>query len=233
MTAGGLRQRHKQRRLQEVLDAAAVLFNEQGYEATRIEAIATSASVAPATVYNYFATKSNLLMQLALRHVRSALPARRAYLQNLPDDILTGVLGFERLLAEQATRHLSRECWRVILSAQHLEPGGRASRTGARLNNLIKRHYLRLLSTYRDRGVLRSDVDIPALSNLIVGITTQDFSTFVASEDSTLEDLLLMGVPHIRLILEGLVTTPLIVGSAVGTETRPPLPNNIGVRSSF
>lgn len=208
MTGRGLRQKHKRRRIQDVLDAAQSLFNEQGYEATRIEAIADSASVAPATVYNYFATKTNLLAELTLRHVRTALPERRAYLENLPPDIVTGVLGFERLLAEQAMRHLSRECWRVILAAQHLEPGGRASRIGARLNMLIKRHYWRLLATYRDRGVLRADVDIPALANLIVGITTHDFSTFVASEHRTFDELLQSGVPHIHLILDGLVHRP-------------------------
>ncbi|MDF2235263.1 TetR/AcrR family transcriptional regulator [Albimonas sp. CAU 1670] len=206
MAAGGLRQKHKRRRLQQVLDAAEVLFSTNGYEATRIEAIADSASVAPATVYNYFATKPNLLMALAIRHVRSALPERRAYLQDLPEDILAAILGFERLLAEQAMRHLSRECWRVILSSQHIEPGGRASRTGARLNNLIKRHYIRLLGTYRDRGVLRDDLDIAELAGLIVGITTWDFSRFVSSEAGTIEDLLRKGVPGIRLILEGLLT---------------------------
>ncbi|MAS44256.1 transcriptional regulator, TetR family [Albimonas donghaensis] len=206
MAAGGLREKHKKRRLKQVLDAADRLFTKHGYEATRIETIADSASVAPATVYNYFSTKPNLLMELALRHVKAALPERRAYLRDLPDDIFAGVLGFERLLAEQAMRHLSRESWRVILSAQHLEPGGKASRTGARLNNLIKRHYMRLLRTYQARGVLRADVDVMALSNLIVGITTQDFSRFVASQSGTIEDLLATGVPHVRLILTGLLT---------------------------
>lgn len=204
--AGGLRQKHKRRRLQQVLDSAEMLFSTNGYEATRMEAIAEGASVAPATVYNYFATKPNLLMALAIRHVRSALPERRAYLENLPEDVLAAILGFERLLAEQAMRHLSRECWRVIMSAQHIEPGGRASRTGARLNNLIKRHYIRLLGVYRDRGVLRRDLDVDSLADLIVGITTWDFSRFVAAESGGIEDLLRTGVPHIRLILEGLMT---------------------------
>jgi len=206
VASGGLRRKHKRQRLQQVLDAAEELFFRDGYEATRIEAIADSASVAPATVYNYFATKPNLLMALAIRHVRTALPERRAYLADLPEDPLAAILGFERLLAEQAMRHLSRECWRVILSAQQMEPGARPSRTGARLNNLIRGHYIRLLTTYRDRGALRRDIDVGHLADLIVGITTWDFSRFVATETGDIEDLLRMGVPHVRLILEGLMT---------------------------
>ena len=42
-----LREKHKQRRTAQVLDAAQTLFAEQGYEATRIEEIAETASVAP------------------------------------------------------------------------------------------------------------------------------------------------------------------------------------------
>ena len=206
----GLRSKHRRRRFDQVLDAADQLFSEHGYEATRIETIAESASVAPATVYNYFSTKPNLLMALALRHVHAALPERRAYLSKLPKDPIKGILGFERLLAEQAMRHLSRECWRVILSAQYFEPGGPASRTGARLNKLIRRQYVELIKTYQQRGCLRADIDPAELSDMIVGITTFDFGRFVATSTGTVEDLIAMGVPNVRLILEGLtvIQTP-------------------------
>ena len=221
MAAGGLRRKHKRRRLQQVLDAAEELFFRDGYEATRIETIADSASVAPATVYNYFETKPNLLMALAIRHVRTALPERRAYLADLPEDPLEAILGFERLLAEQSTRHLSRESWRVILSAQQMEPASRASRTWRRMNRLIEMSYVRLLGLYRDRGLLRDDVDIPRLAELIVGVTSWDFNRFVASDTMTIEDLLRLGVPHIRLILEGLMTpggARLLAASTAGGE---------------
>lgn len=201
---GSLRERQKKRRAAQVLDAAAILFARDGYEATGIEDIARQADVAPATVYNYFATKPNLLMSLALRHVHAALPERRAFLQNLPHDHFDGIRSFERLLAEQALRHLSRECWRVILSAQFLDPGGRASRTGARLNNLIRLQYIRMLRTYQARGRLHAFVDPVALAELIVGITTADFARYVSGSGADIEDLLAAGLPHIQLILAGL-----------------------------
>jgi AcrR family transcriptional regulator len=205
MVVSRLRQKHKQRRATQVLDAAEALFAKRGYEATLIEEIAENASVAPATVYNYFATKPNLLMELALRHVHAALPERRAFLQNLPEEPIAGIEAFERLHAEQALRPLSRECWRIIMSAQFLEPKSRASRTGARLNNLIKQHYVHMIRTYQARSRLDSGVDPVALSDLIVGITTMNFGRFIAGTTGTIEDLLQMGVPHIHLILTGLL----------------------------
>jgi AcrR family transcriptional regulator len=205
MVVSKLRQKHRQRRATQVLDAAQALFAKRGYEATLIEEIAASASVAPATIYNYFATKPNLLMELALRHVHAALPERRAFLHNLPEEPTEGIEAFERLLAEQALRHLSRECWRIIMSAQFLEPKSRASRTGARLNNLIKQHYIHMIRTYQERARIDTSIDPAALSELMVGITTMNFGRFIAGTTGTIEDLLQMGVPHIHLILKGLL----------------------------
>jgi AcrR family transcriptional regulator len=192
-------------RVTKVLDAAQKLFATRGYEATLVAEIAESASVAPATIYNYFATKPNLLMELALRHVRAALPERRAFLQSLPDDPLEGIEAFERLLAEQALRHLSRECWRTMMAAQILEPRGRAARTGARLNDLIKRQYVQIIRTYQARGRLVADVDANTLSDLVVGVATMNFARFVYAPSGTIEDLLRTGLPHIALILRGLL----------------------------
>jgi AcrR family transcriptional regulator len=55
----------RERRVTKVLDAAQELFATRGYEATLVAEIAESPSVAPATIYNYFSTKPNLLMELA------------------------------------------------------------------------------------------------------------------------------------------------------------------------
>lgn len=208
MVQGGLRERHKKQRTAQVLSAAQNLFGQRGYEGTHIDAIAERASVAPATVYNYFATKPNLLMELALLHVRNALPARRALLQDLPDDPVEAVLAFERLLASQATRHMSRDCWRIIMTAQFIEPDGPASKTGARLNTLIRRQYVRLFRTYQQRGRISTKVDPFTLADLIVDVTTAQFGNFVASETSTVEWMLERVERHVRLIVDAMLITP-------------------------
>lgn len=203
--ADSLWTRNRRERTERVLNAAEALFLSKGYEQTRMEEIAQSASVAATTVYNYFTTKPNLLANLALRHVREALPERRAYIAALPDDPVEGIIGFERLIAGQVLRHLTRECWRVILSSEYLEPDGNAAKTAARLNRLVLRHYIQLLRSYRDRGRLDRHVDCTALAKLIVGITTSEFGRFVAGNGGDENDLLALGVPHIRLIMHGWV----------------------------
>jgi AcrR family transcriptional regulator len=211
-----LREKHKRQRVEQVLDAAQSLFDENGYTATKIEEIAKRASVVPGTVYNYFSTKPNILMQLALRHVEAALPERRRFLARLPSDPIDGICAFECLLADQALRHLSRDCWRALLAAQYLEPEGPAHRTGLRLNLLIKRQYVTLLTRYQERGRLQAWIDTTELADLIVGITTANFSRRIASSTMSQAELLQMGLPHIRLIMEGLVVRPARMAEAAG-----------------
>lgn len=55
------RQRRKQARPQELLDAALGLFVERGFAATRMEEVAALAGVSKGTLYIYYASKEDLL----------------------------------------------------------------------------------------------------------------------------------------------------------------------------
>src|ERR1700735_1439514 len=62
MTDPGLRERKKARTRQVIADAAARLFAERGYEQVAVSDVAREAEVAEQTVYNYFPTKEQLVM---------------------------------------------------------------------------------------------------------------------------------------------------------------------------
>lgn len=55
-----VRQRRKDARPQELLDAALALFVEKGFAATRSEEVATRAGVAKGTLYRYYPSKDEL-----------------------------------------------------------------------------------------------------------------------------------------------------------------------------
>jgi AcrR family transcriptional regulator len=65
--APSTRQRRKQARPQELLDAALGLFVEKGYAATRAEEVAARAGVSKGTLYLYYPSKEDLL-KAVVRH---------------------------------------------------------------------------------------------------------------------------------------------------------------------
>ncbi len=201
----GQRQRRKQARVDTVLEAAADLFAQQGYDDTRIEQIAEAADVAPATVYNYFSTKPNILTALAVRHVRASLRERRALVRNPPRDPVAAIRAFESLLADQALETLNRSCWRVILSAPYREPGSAAHRVADRFVRLIHRHYRQMLAAFQKRGALQPGVDVDRLAGLVTAIGTHHFGRLVANEVMTKDELKAAIHADLELVFRGVI----------------------------
>ena len=62
---GGRRARRSEQRRQQIVEAAARVFARNGYERATTREIALEADVSEGTIYNYFASKQQLLLELA------------------------------------------------------------------------------------------------------------------------------------------------------------------------
>ena len=107
MTDLGLRERKKARTRQVIADAAARLFAERGYEQVAVSDVAREAEVSEQTVYNYFQTKDQLvidrdqLVQDELRRlIRTRAPGTTPAAA-IREDVLDTVEGIRRIPAGQ------------------------------------------------------------------------------------------------------------------------------------
>jgi TetR/AcrR family transcriptional regulator len=74
-------QRKKEIRPQEILDAAAELFVEQGYAATRVSQIAKRAGVTAGTLYVYYKNKEAILQEVIMKTINTVFDDSDAILK--------------------------------------------------------------------------------------------------------------------------------------------------------
>ncbi|MCP2261955.1 transcriptional regulator, TetR family [Streptoalloteichus tenebrarius] len=71
--------------MSQILDAAAEVLAESGYESTTTNAIAARAGISPGTVYQFFANKDAIAEALVARYLTAL---RAAYVEAFPPDLV-------------------------------------------------------------------------------------------------------------------------------------------------
>jgi len=114
----------------EILQAAAAVFQEAGFERSSMEDIRKRAGFSKATLYSYFASKEELFMEIVEEATESQFEATFDALDPLVDDIRQALAGFglrflsllyltpvqavRRLVAAEAGRsELGRRCYEL------------------------------------------------------------------------------------------------------------------------
>ncbi|WP_238006935.1 helix-turn-helix domain-containing protein [Dactylosporangium sp. AC04546] len=170
----GLRERQKQLRRIAVLDAARQLFEERGVDATTIEEIAGRAMVSPATIYNYFVSKNDLLLAL-FEHEWSDVEVRLAKITvRAGDDAVSAmtrfVEGYNRIDESFGPPRL----WRQLIAASFTasaEVRTSYQQIGDRFETILADRLRHLVTA----GLLRPDTDTEALARSLSAIADADF----------------------------------------------------------
>lgn len=99
MPGGGIsprkspRQGRSQRTVDRIVEAAARVFNDAGYQSATTNAIAAEAGVSIGSLYQYFPNKDSLLVDIARRHISDSLAAFDRLVDGLrPTDSLPRVI---------------------------------------------------------------------------------------------------------------------------------------------
>ena len=164
----GLRDRQKQERGQRIVKAAEKLFARKGYVEVAMEDVAARAGLAVGTIYNYFPSKSALLLAIVRRETESLLASGRKILEDPPRDPVAGVAAFTEIFLDDFTRD-DRRLWRELFGAAIAEP----ATVGRRLfegDTQLVTQLAALLGRYRCDGILASDIEPMPAATVLYGV---------------------------------------------------------------
>lgn len=172
-----LRDRQRERRRGDIMDAAWELIGQKGLDATSMEEIATRAEVGTATVYKYFGSKPELMQALFERYIEEEAERGQPVLQQPPERLVDGMSAlFEQYLHGMATRCsplLMREFYVLSMSKQ-LDYG----RQTYQLKQRFMTQVLQLAEHYKRTGQIRGEVLAAEAAMLCYSAVTVPFSLF-------------------------------------------------------
>lgn len=158
----GLREQQKAMRREAISRTALDLFESQGFQATTMEQIARLAAVSVPTVFAYFGSKQEILLEKLREADHRAIAEARRRAPGFADP-LDAICYFERCLTEYAFEVLSPELWREILPPLLPLLGGDergVPEPYKRNNDALVQALALLLDDLRKAGKLRADLDI-------------------------------------------------------------------------
>ncbi len=164
----GLRDRQKRERGQRIVKAAERLFARKGYVEVAMEDVAARAGLAVGTIYNYFPSKSALLLAIVRRETESLLASGRNILEDPPRDPVAGVSAFTEIFLDDFTRD-DRRLWRELFGAAIAEP----ATVGRRLfegDTQLVTQLAALLERYGCDGILASDIEPMPAATVLYGV---------------------------------------------------------------
>jgi AcrR family transcriptional regulator len=185
----GLRQKQKADRHDRILEAAAGLFREFGYEAVKMEAIAAAAEVSIGTIYNYYQNKGDLLVAIVSLEVHEVLKAGEEVIARPPHSAERAVDSLIGGYVEHSLHYLSKEMWRQALAISTQQPASPFGETFMDLDVALARQTCSLIEKLQSLNLLDPQADARSLGEIIFNNTNMNFITFVKTEAMSIPEL--------------------------------------------
>ena len=154
-----VRSRKKERTRKQLIDTAIALFSRQGIENTTVEQIALEAGTGKGTVYNYFATKEDLIVAfMADLELRAQPTVKRFAELDAPLAEILSAFAWNLLDAKRRYRMFVRS-----FLARIVGPDDSFQTHVLEMQKAIDTTLTMLFSRLQQRGIVRKDLDLQHL----------------------------------------------------------------------
>ena len=197
----GLRAKQKFNRNNRILEAAAELFKQSGYDAVKMEDIAAASEVSIGTIYNYYQNKGDLLLAIVSMEVHEVLRAGAAVVDNPPRNAFDAVDNLVGIYYNHSLVYLSKEMWRVAMSISTQQPLSPFGITYSKLDLAVSNQTYELMAKLQNLDLIKIDCDIRAIGEVIFNNLNMMFIGFVKDEAMSLSKLRKILRKQIRAIV--------------------------------
>ncbi len=165
-SVSGLRELQKEKRRQAIAEAAIALFQSQGFEATTVEQIAREAGVSAPTVFKYFNSKQEILLEMIREADQHAVLDLRDQIGHF-DDPVDALCHLESLLIGYSLEVLPAALWRELLPLILSNDRDGLPQAYREMNAALQGQIAHVLQDLQARGKLRADLDVELTAFLL------------------------------------------------------------------
>jgi AcrR family transcriptional regulator len=185
----GLRAKHRADRHHRIIEAAASLFRQSGYEGAKIEAIAAEAEVSVGTIYNYYRNKGDILVAIVSMEVNEVLNAGRGVVATPPKNVADAVDTLIGIYIDHSLIYLSKEMWRQAMATSTQQPDSPFGKTYAALDRGLTDQTCELVERLKGLGLVKAETDVRSAGEIIFNNMNMMFIEFVKHEAMPLREL--------------------------------------------
>jgi len=181
----GRRDRQKRERERQIVKAAERLFARRGFAGVAMEDVAERAGLAVGTLYNYFPSKSALLLAILRRETELLLARGQKIIDDPARDPLAAVSAFTEIFVDDFMRE-DRSLWREMFGAAIADPAVVGERLFEADAQLV-RQLATLLDRYRSIAVLESDIEAMPAATVVYAVCFTWTTAYLMNDELSAE----------------------------------------------
>jgi Transcriptional regulator len=185
----GLREKQKASRKRALVEAASLLFKQNGYESAKIGEIAERAEVSVGTFYNYFPSKADLLFAIVSMEVEEVLHQGEAVLEWQHDTAHEAICRLASIYYDHSLVYLTKEMWRTAMALAIQHPETPFSHRYRMLDSELAQQVTKLVEVLKSQELLRPEIDPKAFGEVLFFSLNGLFTSFTMSDRMTLDEL--------------------------------------------
>jgi AcrR family transcriptional regulator len=185
----GLRAKNKADRDRRILEAAAGLFREAGYDGAKMETIAALAEVSVGTIYNYYRNKGDVLVAIVSMEVNEVLNSGRSIVAEPPRNVGEALDTLIGTYIEHSLNYLSKEMWRQAMAISTQQPDSPFGHTYAMLDRALADQICTLFERLQELKLVKRTADARSIGELVFNNMNMMFIEFVKREEAKIAEL--------------------------------------------